>query len=92
MFEVLAVRVGKRGLRGEQGSVTSLGRRALPQPPAGLLREATLGFPPKPRFRHWAPNCDCRFSPLTAVRTHLPLTSPGLLCGSEHPKFAQLIQ
>lgn len=42
MFQVLAVRVGKRGLRGEQGSVTSLGRRALPQPPAGLFGRRRL--------------------------------------------------
>lgn len=42
MFRVLDVLVGRRGLRGDRGSVPSLRRRALPQPPAGLVGRQRL--------------------------------------------------
>lgn len=91
-FRCFIVCIDKRGVHGDQGSVPALRCRDLPQHPAGLLWEATLGFPPNPDSKVGSEQRPPAFPTATAVQTHLPLTSPGLLCGSKHLKFAQLIQ
>lgn len=87
MFQVLDVRVDRRGLHGEQGAFQPALSGPAPAP-AGLVWKAAFGFFPKPRSDRGLRAVASRFSPLT----RLSLTSPGLLCASKYPKFAQLIQ